>query len=455
MAIQDVLLPDLGGLSKVSIIEILVAPGKHVASDVPIMTLESDKATLEIPAPFSGVVTEVLAQVGELVDTGTLLIRMAVDDSDSVQTAAAAPPVTVSPERPVQISPPQPVAPVAPKLPISRAAGETTQTRPPIIARPDDYLGVKPHASPSVRRFARELGVDISLVTGTGPHNRILHEDIQSFVQQALRKPKEPVQPQVPVDNSQRDAGCASCILKPAVTADFSRFGPVETVPLSRLRKHSGPHLHRSWVTLPHVTQFDAADITDLEAFRIAHNKKATDNTARLTLLPFILKACAAALKALPVFNSSLTEDGTALIVRHYVNIGIAAETGNGLVVPVIRDVEHHSITHLASIIRTLSAKAQAGTLTPTELQGGCFTISNLGGIGGEAFTPIINAPEAAILGLSKAQMRPIWNGKTFSPRLMLPLSLSYDHRIVDGVYGARFTTLIGQLLGDVRRLLL
>ena len=303
--------------------------------------------------------------------------------------------------------------------------------------------GTKPHASPSVRAFARELGVDLSLVNGSGPKRRILKEDVQAFVKNALAKPRGGV------------AGGLGLNLPEMPAVDFAQFGPVETQALPKIKKISGPALHRNWVAAPHVTQFDESDITDLEAFRKTMQAEAERQGTKLTLLPFLMKAVVAALKAYPTFNSSLSPDGESLVLKQYFHIGFAVDTPDGLVVPVVRDADKKSVLEISKELVALSAKARDRKLGPADMQGGCFTISSLGGIGGTYFTPILNSPEVAILGVSRSSLKPVWNGKEFAPRLMLPLSLSYDHRVIDGAQGARFTTLLGTLLADVRRLLL
>jgi pyruvate dehydrogenase E2 component (dihydrolipoamide acetyltransferase) len=304
--------------------------------------------------------------------------------------------------------------------------------------------GRKPHASPAVRRFARELGVDLSLVRGSGPKDRVLKEDVQGFVKQTLTAGA----PAVP------GAGLPFA-LPAAPEVDFARFGEIETVPLSRIKKISGAHLHRCWLSVPHVTQFDEADITELEAFRKGQKDTAAAAGVKLTFLPFLMKAVAAALNQMPTVKASLAPNGEELVVKKYTHIGVAVDTPNGLVVPVVRDVDKKGVFDLARELTALSAKARDGKLLPGDMQGGCFSISSLGGIGGTAFTPIVNAPEVAILGVSRSEMKPVWNGREFAPRLMLPLSLSYDHRVVDGAEGVRFTSLVRELLGDIRRLLL
>jgi len=325
--------------------------------------------------------------------------------------------------------------------------GEKERARAPILPRPADMAAIAsgrtPHASPAVRRFARELGVDLQQVKGSGPKGRILKGDVQGFVKQALTQGIAPAATGAPFQ------------LPAAPAVDFAKFGPVETVPLSRIKRLSGAHLHRCWLAIPHVTQFDEADITDLDAFRKAQKDAAETKGIKLTFLPLLLKAVAHALVTMPNLKASLTTDGEGLVLKQYTHIGIAVDTPNGLVVPVVRDVDQKGVYQLASELGELSDKARAGKLLPGDMQGGCFSVSSLGGIGGTAFTPIVNAPEVAILGVSRAAIKPVWDGAAFAPRLMLPLSLSYDHRVVDGAEGARFTRLLGELLGDIRRVLL
>ncbi len=439
MARQQVLLPDIGDFSGVEIIEILVKPGDRVAPEQSLLTLESDKATMEIPAPFGGRVEELSVRVGDKVSKGDPLMLLEVEEG----AAAASAPAPAA-----EVPAPQAAAPSAsPDEPAERRLpGEKAPKQAPVPPRATDMLtvtqGRKPHASPAVRRFARELGVDLALVSGSGPKDRILKEDVQAFVRKGLRE-----------GVAAPAAGPLQLPTAPAV--DFSQFGAVETRPLSRIKKLAGAHLHRCWLTVPHVTQHDEADITELEAFRVAQKGGADKAGVRLTLMPFLLKACATALRTLPQFNSSLAPDGENLILKGYVHIGFAVDTPNGLVVPVVRDVDRKGIFTLAAEIGALSAKARDGKLLPGDMQGGCFTVSSLGGIGGVAFTPIVNAPEVAILGVSRSSTKPTWDGGAFAPRLILPLSLSYDHRVIDGAEGARFTSLLSGLLGDIRRLLL
>lgn len=449
---KEVLLPDIGDFPEVEIIEVLVAPGDSVEAEDSLLTLESDKATMEIPAPFAGQVKDVRVKVGDRVSAGSLLALIEVSEDAaaqppaSEQTGAELPHTAAEEVEQVQAPAPtatQPLAEDPPDSQAKRLPGEKERHAPPILARPSDRPAGKPHASPAVRRFARELGVDLTQVPGSGPKDRITKDDVQNFIKRTLSE-------------GAAAPPAAGPFQLPAIPAvDFAKFGEVEIRALSRIRKISGAHLHRCWLSVPHVTQFDEADITSLEAFRKAQKAEAEKQDIRLTFMPFLMKAVAAALKTMPVFNSSLSADGESLILKQYVHIGVAVDTPNGLVVPVIRDVDKKRIFELARELMEISGRAREGKLAPSEMQGGCFSISSLGGIGGSAFTPIVNAPEVAILGVSRSEMRPKWNGSEFEPRLMLPLSLSYDHRVVDGADGVRFTTLLGQLLGDIRRLLL
>lgn len=445
MAIKEVLVPDIGNFDSVDVIEVLVKAGDSVAKDDSLITLESDKASMDIPAPFAGVVKDIKMKVGDKVAQGGLILTMDAIESEKgeggkekghnpVPAPAPAPAVAKVPEptRPAP-EPPKTIAPKATPNPVGAS----------IVAA----SGKLAHASPSVRKFARELGVNLALAMGSGPKNRILQEDVQAFVKGELSKPR----------TENMGAGLSSLAALPMPVIDFSQFGEIETKPLSRIKKISGANLHRNWITAPHVTQFDEADITDLEEFRKSMVADAEKQGVKLTLLAFLIKASANALRAYPNFNSSLSPDGDALIMKQYINIGFACDTPDGLVVPVVRDVAQKDVLAIAHDLGELSAKARERKLKVEEMQGGCFTISSLGGIGGTAFTPIINCPEVAILGVSRSSMQPVYDAKTksFEPRLILPLSLSYDHRVVDGADGARFTSHMRMMLSDVRRLLL
>ena len=446
MAIKDVLVPDIGNFDSVDVIEVLVQPGDTIAQDDSLITLESDKASMDIPAPFAGTVKEVKIKVGDKVAQGTLILTL--DAQENAGTTAPAPAAA-----PKEEAKPAPVAAAAPAPEASRPAPPPPQpiqpqsTPNPIAANVESAPGKLAHASPSIRKFARELGVNLALVTASGPKNRILQEDVQAYVKGELSKPR----------TGGVATGAGGLAVIPAPVIDFSQYGETETKPLSRIKKLSGANLHRNWVTAPHVTQFDEADITDLEDFRKSMQAEAEKRGVKLTMLAFLIKASVNALRAYPSFNASLSADGENLILKQYYNVGFACDTPDGLVVPVIRNVNRKDVLEIAAELGELSAKARERKLKVEEMQGGCFTISSLGGIGGTAFTPIINCPEVAILGVSRSSIQPIFNSKTkeFEPRLMLPLSLSYDHRVIDGADGARFTSHMRMLLSDVRRLLL
>lgn len=439
--IIDVLLPDIGDFKAVEIIEVLVSNGDEVAVEDSLLTLESDKATMEIPSPHAGVVKDLLVKVGDKVSEGDKLLTLeAIHESASGKAPeTAAPPPAAEEVETVQAPAPEHPMPSQPPL----RPGESEPRTPPLTLGEPGERPVKAHASPAVRRFARELGVDLSLISGTGPKGRILKDDVQKFVKTSLQ--------------GEGGSGTPGTTwqMPSAPEVDYGKFGPIEIQPVGRIKKLSGAHLHRCWLTVPHVTQFDEADITELEAFRKQLKDSAQQQEIRLTLMPFLMKAVAAALKQMPIFNAALSADAENLIYRNYVNIGIAVDTPNGLVVPVIREVDKQGVFDIARALMVMSDKARSGKLAPADMQGGCISISSLGGIGGSAFTPIVNAPEVAILGVSRAAMKPVWDGKAFQPRLMLPLSLSYDHRVIDGADGVRFTTYLAGLLGDIRRLLL
>ncbi|EJG1618023.1 pyruvate dehydrogenase complex dihydrolipoyllysine-residue acetyltransferase [Vibrio parahaemolyticus] len=427
-AAKEVNVPDIGG-DEVEVTEIMVAVGDTVEEEQSLITVEGDKASMEVPAPFAGTVKEIKIAAGDKVSTGSLIMVFEV--------AGAAP------------------APVAAPAQAAAPAAATPKAEAPAAAAPattgdfkenDEYA----HASPVVRRLAREFGVNLSKVKGSGRKSRILKEDVQNYVKEALKRLESGAAA------SGKGDGAALGLL-PWPKVDFSKFGETEVQPLSRIKKISGANLHRNWVMIPHVTQWDNADITALEAFRKEQNaiEAKKDTGMKITPLVFIMKAAAKALEAFPAFNSSLSEDGESLILKKYVNIGIAVDTPNGLVVPVFKDVNKKGIYELSEELMAVSKKARSGKLTAADMQGGCFTISSLGGIGGTAFTPIVNAPEVGILGVSKSEMKPVWNGKEFEPRLQLPLSLSYDHRVIDGAEGARFITYLNSCLSDIRRLVL
>ena len=444
MAIKEVLVPDIGNFDSVDVIEVLVKEGDTVAKDDSLITLESDKASMDIPAPFGGVVKSISMKVGDKAAQGGLILTLDASDVAPAEKPAAKPSptpvvstVTVD-EKHVAI--PEPSRPVAEVPKVIQPQG----TPNPIGASAVGADCKTAHASPSIRKFARELGVNLSLVRGTGPKNRIVQEDVQAFVKGELAKPR-----------SENMGGGLSTLPMPVI--DFSQFGEIESKPLSRIKKLSGANLHRNWVTAPHVTQFDEADMTDLEDFRKSMLADAEKRGAKLTLLAFLMKAVVNALRTYPNFNASLSADGDTLIMKNYFNVGFACDTPDGLVVPVVRDVDKKDVLDIARDLADLSAKARERKLKIEEMQGGCFTISSLGGIGGTMFTPIINCPEVAILGVSRSTFQPVYNKETgsFEPRLVLPISLSYDHRVIDGADGARFTSHLRMMLSDVRRLLL
>ena len=419
---EEIRVPDIGDFKDIEVIEVLVKPGDSIQAEASLITLESDKAAMEVPSPKSGRVKTVHVKPGDRVSQGTPILLLEV--AGAVATTPPAPAVASSA--------PAPVAAAVTGRPSAVAA---------VAAPPAADAKVPPHASPAIRKFARALGVDLARVSGSGPKSRITREDIQGFVKRSL---------------AQAPAAAAPGLgFPPAPEIDFSRFGAVETLPLTRIQKLSGPNLHRNWVSIPHITQHDDADITELEAFRVSLRGEAEKRGIKLSLLPFVMKAVAASLKAFPTFNASLAPNGETLILKRYCHVGVAVDTPEGLVVPVIRDVDRKSVFELAAELADVSQRARSKKLRGTDLEGGCFTISSLGGIGGTAFTPIINAPEVAILGLSRSQMKPVYRDGQFVPRLMLPLSLSYDHRVIDGALGARFVVHLGTTLADLRRILL
>ncbi|GHY72346.1 pyruvate dehydrogenase, E2 component, dihydrolipoamide acetyltransferase [Vibrio cholerae] len=428
-ALKEVQVPDIGG-DEVTVTEIMVNVGDSISEEQSLITVEGDKASMEVPAPFAGTLKEIKVATGDKVKTGSLIMVFEVAGAAPVAApvqAAAAPAAA-----PAQAATPAAAAPAT--------SGEFQENH--------EYS----HASPVVRRLAREFGVNLAKVKGSGRKNRILKEDVQNYVKEALKRLESGAQAAA----SGKGDGAALGLL-PWPKVDFSKFGDTEVQPLSRIKKISGANLHRNWVMIPHVTQWDNSDITELEKFRQEQNamEAKRDTGMKITPLVFIMKAAAKALEAFPAFNSSLSDDGESLILKKYVNIGIAVDTPNGLVVPVFKDVNKKGIYELSKELAEVSKKARGGKLTAADMQGGCFTISSLGGIGGTAFTPIVNAPEVAILGVSKSEMKPVWNGKEFAPRLQLPLSLSYDHRVIDGAEGARFITYLNECLSDIRRLVL
>jgi len=455
MSTVEVKVPDIGDFTDVPVIEVFIKPGDAVAAEGSLVTLESDKATMDVPSPVAGTVKEVRVKLGDMVSEGSpiALVEAAEAAAAGASTSAAA---SARPETAAPTATPAPS-----RAPAASAEAASTAARPPAAAEdkpaaqpaperialpaPIDTEAFKAaHASPSVRKFARELGVDLARVNGSGPKGRILQQDVQDFVKAVMRGTPSP------------QAGVSSggtLNLLPWPSVDFAKFGPVKPRPLSRIKKISGANLARNWVVIPHVTQFDEADITELEAFRVALNKENEKAGIKVTMLGFLIKASVAALRKFPDVNASL--DGDNLVLKEYYHIGFAADTPNGLVVPVIRDADQKGVLAIAAEMAALSAKAREGKLGPADMQGGCFSISSLGGIGGTAFTPIINAPEVAILGVSKSVTKPVWDGKAFVARLMLPLSFSYDHRVIDGAAAARFTTYLATILADLRRVML
>lgn len=423
MAAKDILIPDLGGATAVDVIEILVSPGDKVEKEDSLVTLEGDKASMDVPAPFSGVVKAIKMKIGDKVSENDLLLTMDIEEEEAKEEPKAATKVPAA----ASTAP----VPQAPTVTIEKTERPLTE-------------GLDIHAGPAVRRIAREFGIDLKKVRATGRKGRILKEDIQNYVKSV-------------VAGGQAGAMATATGLQvpPAPVIDFSKFGEIETQPLTKIKRFTGVNTHRSWVTVPHVTQFDEADITEMEAFRKNNKAKAEKAGYKLTPLAFLMKAVAIALREMPTFNASLDASGNNLLLKKYFNIGVAVDTPNGLVVPVIREVDKKSLYELAEELKAISAKARDKGLSLNEMQGSCFTISSLGGIGGTAFTPIINTPDVAILGVSKSQVKPIYKDGEFEGRLMLPLSLSYDHRVIDGAQAARFTKLLGELLTDIRQLLL
>ena len=432
--VQDIHVPDIGSSGKAKIIELLVKVGDTVEADQSLITLESDKASMEIPSPAAGVVESIAVKLEDEVGTGDFILKLKVQGA----AAPAAPAPAAAPAAKAEAAP-------AAAAPAPAPAAKAEAAPAPAAAAPAPS-GAKVHAGPAVRQLAREFGVELNAVSATGPHGRVLKEDVQVYVKAMMQKAKEAPA----AGGATGGAG-----IPPIPVVDFSRFGETEEVPMTRLMQIGASSLHRSWLNIPHVTQFDQADITDLEAFRVAQKAVAEKAGVKLTVLPLLLKACAHLLKELPDFNSSLAPSGKAIIRKKYVHIGFAVDTPDGLLVPVIKNVDQKSLLQLAAEAAALAAKARDKKLTADDMQGACFTISSLGHIGGTGFTPIVNAPEVAILGVSKATIQPVWDGKAFQPKLMLPLSLSYDHRVINGAAAARFTQRLSQLLNDIRTILL
>jgi pyruvate dehydrogenase E2 component (dihydrolipoamide acetyltransferase) len=448
MAKMEIRVPDIGDFKDVEVIEVLVKPGDAVKVEQSLITVESDKASMEIPSSHAGTVAEMRVNLGDKVSEGSVVLLLDTEAAAQAPAAAPAPAVAAAPSpAPARAEAvPPPTAAVQASPPSTAFATEMAE-RPTVAA---EDTGAKPHASPSVRKFARELGVDLALVRGSGPKGRITTDDVRGFVKGVMAGGARPAAAPAAA------AGAGLGVLAwPQV--DFAKFGPIERIEMSRIKKLSGPNLHRNWVMIPHVTNHEDADITELEAFRIQVNKENERNrdAPKLTMLAFLIKAAVATLKKFPDFNSSIDADGTAIIRKNYWHIGFAADTPSGLVVPVIKDADKKGIFDIAAETAALAAKAREGKLSPADMQGGTFSISSLGGIGGTYFTPIINAPEVAILGVCRSTTKPLWDGQAFAPRLILPLSLSWDHRVVDGASAARFNAYLASLLADFRRAML
>ena len=444
MALIEVKVPDIGDFDEVSVIELLVKPGDTVKPEQSLITVESDKASMEIPSSAGGVVKELKVKLGDKVAQGTVVVVL--EGEGAAASAPAAAPVAAAPAAAAPTPAPAP-APVAAPAPMQERVSPTAALAAHEPAAPSGALA---HASPSVRKFARELGVPLDEVKGTGPKGRITQEDVQAFTKAVM---SGAASTRAAAGRAPAGGGGEGLGLLPWPKVDFTKFGPVERKDQGRIKKISAANLHRNWVMIPHVTNHDDADITELEALRVQLNKENEKSGIKVTMLAFLIKASVAALKKFPEFNSSL--DGEQLVLKQYFHIGFAADTPNGLVVPVIRDADKKGVLAISQEMSELAKKARDGKLAPAEMQGACFTISSLGGIGGRYFTPIINAPEVAILGVCKSQMEPVWDGKQFQPRLMLPLSLSWDHRVIDGAAAARFNGYLGQVLADFRRVLL
>ena len=450
MALVDIQVPDIGDFDEVGVIELLVKPGDTVKAEQSLITVESDKASMEIPSSHAGVVKDLRVQVGDKVKQGSVVLVLdaaGAPAQESEQKMAPAPaeqaPAAIKTEAPAVVAAPAAATPA----PVVAAAAVAEPAH-----QPGTPTGGLPHASPSVRKFARELGVPLAEVQGSGPKGRISHEDVQAFTQRVMTGSVQTKAQAAKAPAGGGGTGVGLDLL-PWPKVDFSKFGPVERKELGRIKKISGANLTRNAVVIPAVTNHDDADITDLEAFRVQLNKENEKSGIKVTMLAFLIKACVAALKKFPDFNSSL--DGDSLVYKQYFHIGFAADTPNGLVVPVLKDADKKGIFQISQEMSELAKKARDGKLGPADMSGACFTISSLGGIGGRYFTPIINAPEVAILGVCKSQMEPVWNGTAFQPRLMLPLSLTWDHRVIDGASAARFNVYLGEILADFRRVLL
>jgi len=439
MSIKEIVVPDIGDFDSVEVIELLVAEGDEVQVEDSLITVESDKASMEIPSSEAGKIVKIKVAIGDDISEGSVIMMMDVNENASTANKTddnKEESKKETPKKPAEHAHEQ-MAP-AKSTPSQSSAGKTSGHKPSPTANIDEVRFSKAYASPSVRRFARELGVDLGNVSGTSRKGRINRDDVKGFVKKTMAT-----------------GGSGTALgIKPMPEIDFSQFGETENQALSKINKLTGEFLHRSWVTVPHVTQFDEADITEMEAFRKQMGKEMEKDGIKITPLAFIVWAVVASLKAFPRFNSSLDATGENLILKKYFNIGVAVDTPNGLVVPVIREADQKSLVEISQEIRELAIKARDKKLKPSDMQGGCFTISSLGGIGGTKFTPIVNTPEVAILGVSRSKMEAVWNGSEFEPRLVLPLSLSYDHRVIDGADGARFTTHLSKMLSDIRRMM-
>jgi pyruvate dehydrogenase E2 component (dihydrolipoamide acetyltransferase) len=440
MSAIEVKVPDIGDYKNIPVIEVLVKPGDRVSKEAALITLESDKATMDVPAPAAGVVKEIRVKVGDKVSEGSPVLVLDAGDGSEIAAKPAAGKTPAAAAAPAPQPAPRAATASAPVAPAVPPAAALVPSIPAAAVNEPGFAAA--HASPSVRRFARELGVDLARVKGSGPRERVVKDDIQNYVKSELSRPRAA-------------EGGSGFSLPPLPQVDFAKFGAVTVQPLSRIKKLSGANLHRNWVTIPHITQHDEADITELEEFRKIQVEEAKKQGIRFTILCFLLKAVVVALRQQPEFNASLAADGENLVLKQYFHIGVAVDTPNGLVVPVIRDVDKKGLMELARELGEVSARMRAGKIAPADMQGGCFTISSLGGLGGAHFTPIINAPEVAILGVGKSATRPMWNGREFVPRMMLPLSVSYDHRVIDGAQGARFIAFLSSVLTDIRRLVL
>jgi pyruvate dehydrogenase E2 component (dihydrolipoamide acetyltransferase) len=445
MSAIEVKVPDIGDFKEVEVIELMVKVGDTVKVDQSLVTVESDKASMEIPSSHAGVVKEIKVKVGDKIAEGSLLVIVEAAGDAAAAPVASAPAAAVAPAAVAPAATPAPA-------PVAVAAAVSAPAAPVAIASVTPAGNA--HASPSIRKFARELGVDLTRVSGSGQKGRITEEDVQNFVKGIMSSSTAAPALAASAGSATNGSGIGINLL-PWPSLDFSKFGATELQPLSRIKKLSGPNLHRNWVMIPHVTHFDEADITDLEEFRKSSNAAMVKSGIKLTMLAFVIKASVAALKKFKAFNASLDATGENLILKSYYNIGFAADTPNGLMVPVIKNADQKTLSQIAVEMGELSAQARDGKLKPADMQGATFTISSLGGIGGTAFTPIINAPEVAILGLSKSSMKPVWDGKQFVPRLILPMSLSYDHRVIDGAMAAKFSAYLGDVLSDLRKTLL